>query len=53
MTTQRDTGDLAEVPEDQRLDQDPPDDNGLGETGAEDLSDVPDDGEVVGLEGGG
>ena len=36
-----DIGDLAEVAPDQRLDHDPPGDDGLGPDGAEDVSDVP------------
>ena len=36
-----DIGDLAEVPADERLDHDEPGDDGLGTTGAEDVSDVP------------
>ncbi len=36
-----DIGDVASVPPDRREDVDEPDDNGLGKTGAEDVSDVP------------
>lgn len=36
-----DIGDLAQVPADERLDHDAPGDDGLGTTGAEDVSDVP------------
>ncbi len=45
-----DIGDVAEVPESERLQEDPPDDNGLGDDGAEDVSDVP-VGEVQWLDG--
>lgn len=36
-----DIGDLAAVPEEERLDVDPPGDDGLGDTGPEDVSGVP------------
>lgn len=36
-----DIGVLGEVPADERLDHDPPGDDGLGTTGVDDVSDVP------------
>ncbi len=41
LSTLIDIGDIASVPPEERADTDDPDDNGLGESGAEDVSDVP------------
>ncbi|MDP9395397.1 MAG: hypothetical protein M3Q27_14580 [Actinomycetota bacterium] len=41
LSTLIDIGDIASVPPEERADVDDPDDNGLGESGPEDVSDVP------------